>query len=90
MYDGLTPNQVKEDPYVIGIYQKIKPFLPSNVTKLSINDIKKGSFVNGTVSYLIYFGVSKRNTHSITIVYDPNGYQFLVLQISQVIVFSLD
>ena len=51
IYDILTPNQVSEDPYIISIYQKIKPYLPSNVTNLSIKDVRKSTFVNGTLSY---------------------------------------
>ena len=51
IYDVLTPNKVREDPYILGIYNKIRSRLPSYVTNLSVKDVRKGTFVNGSVSY---------------------------------------
>ena len=76
---------MQSDPYLIPVYQAVQPSLPSNLTSLNINKIKKGTFSNGTISYQIYYGsISSVDTHYLIIFFNPSTNQITYLKLNTV------
>ena len=77
------------DLYLIRLYEAVRSHLPSYLTSLNINKVNKGTFLNGTVSYLIYYGSDRSvNSYCLNIVYDPPRNYLVLLYLTELKVDS--
>jgi hypothetical protein len=79
IYVTLSPTDVRSDPYLIPVYTAVQPKLPSSLTSLKIWSIEKGTFINGTISYRIYYGDYVKDYCFLTIFFEAAKRQVTYL-----------